>query len=165
MNAPEECNLIALGMPRHGGIFIGNFFLGAEPFELIRAPKAEGEIVLPWGNSRKMVEGALSVYDGLANTRAMAEAASKLGQWALDLRIGGFDDWYLPSRGEALLAFAVNQELPDAERCERDAYWTSTQYAGHPEYAWLQFFSDGFQDYWHKSFKLRGVAVRRVSIR
>src|SRR4051794_3775083 len=73
MNKPVERHLIAVGAPRHGGIFLGNLFVGlAESFELIKAPKAEGEIVLPWNSSKKNVNGALSVYDGLANTKAMA---------------------------------------------------------------------------------------------
>ena len=163
MNAPAERIIIAAGTPRHGGIFLGNFFVGDEAFELIKAPKAEGEIVLPWGAARKKVAGALSAYDGFANTRAMAEDGSKLGQWALDLRIGGHDDWYVWSRGEALLGYAAGLEGDEA--FERDVYWTSTQYADTPEYAWFQTFSYGCQDYWHKSDEFRAVAVRRVPIR
>jgi hypothetical protein len=163
MNAPAERIVIAVGTPRHGGIYLGNFFVGHEAFELIKAPKAEGEIVLPWGPSRKKVDGALSAYDGLANTRAMAEAGSKLGKWALDLRIGGFDDWYLWSRGEALLGYAA--ALEGNEAFERDVYWTSTQYAGDAEGAWYQYFEYGTQGYWLKSDKDRAVAVRRVPIR
>jgi hypothetical protein len=135
MNAPAEHNLIAIGAPRHGGIFLGNFFVGLDKaYELIKAPKVEGSIELPWSKSKKSVDGALSVYDGLANTRAMAEAGSELAQWATGLRIGGHDDWYVMSRGEGLLAFAAN--LDGDEALERDWHWTSTQYAGNPECAW-----------------------------
>jgi hypothetical protein len=52
-----------------------------------------------------------------------------------------------------------------AECFEEDAvYWTSTQYASDPDYAWCQYFGNGNQTSWRKVIKFRGCAVRRFKI-
>jgi len=111
----------------------------------------------------------LSYSDGRANTAAMAKASSALGKWARGLKIGGHKDWYLPSRLEALVLFgelrglkAFNDDQPDG--LAREAYWTSTQYAGNEGYAWYQYFSYGSQYFTRKSTELRARAVRRVPV-
>jgi hypothetical protein len=147
-----------------GGIYVGRFFVGAEAYALIVAPKAEGELeISTWhGSSKNKVAGALDVYDGAANTAAMAEAGSQLASWARDLRLGGCDGWYLPSRGEALLAFAAGLEGDEA--FEQDWYWTSTQFAADSGYAWYQYFDYGTQTTWPRGGKFKARAVRRVKI-
>jgi hypothetical protein len=149
----------AAGEQFAGGIFAGRYFIGAAPYALIVSLKDEGEIArVAWG-AKKKVAAATSYADGLANTDAMAAAGSKLAATIRALRIGGFDDWYLPSRLESMLLFGELQ-------CEfqRDWYWTSTQYAGNDEYAWFQHFYDGHQYGSHKGDECRARAVRRVPI-
>ncbi|WGG48946.1 DUF1566 domain-containing protein [Rugamonas sp. DEMB1] len=51
-----------------------------------------------------------------------------------------------------------------AEALEAAWYWSSTQYAGFPYYAWSQNFDDGGQYYGHKSYAGRARAVRRFAI-
>ena len=67
----------------------------------------------------------------------------------------------LPDRIDGALLYAANAD----GAIERDLYWLKDTCAGHPEYAWYQYFSNGSQYYWHKSLKFRAVAVRRVPIR
>ncbi len=43
----------------------------------------------------------------------MAEAGSALAQWALGLDIGGFTDWYLPSRDELELLYRAFKPTAD----------------------------------------------------
>lgn len=43
-----------------------------------------------------------------------------------------------------------------------DCYWSADEFADYAEYAWVQNFSYGYQDYWPKSRKCRARAVRRV---
>lgn len=43
-------------------------------------------------------------------------------------------------------------------------YWTSTQCASGPDYAWGQGFNDGYQDDTRKNYVLRARAVRRTPI-
>ena len=90
-----------IGTSMGDGFYAGRFQLDGKVRALIVAPKAEGEQQdIVWNGTYKSIEGAKSFNDGLANTIAMAEAGSKLAKWARDLRIGGNDDWYIPSLDE-----------------------------------------------------------------
>lgn len=103
MNAPESKIEVPtiIGTPCGGGFFYGRIVDGDHLFALIVSPKDGGEHEdAPWNKSRKAVAGAGSYFDGMANTRAMAEAGSELAQWALGLKLNGESDWYLPSRDE-----------------------------------------------------------------
>lgn len=90
-------NLI-IGQPAQGGYFGGIIMHNNQPHGIAWAPKGVGTRSGVWLPTRKDVPGASSYTDGLANTRAMAEAGSELAQWALALRIGEFEDWSLPAR-------------------------------------------------------------------
>ncbi len=90
-----------IGTAMEGGFYAGRIRIGDELFALIVAPKAEGEHEdAIWIDDYRDVPGAKSYFDGLANTHEMAESGSDLAKWARDLRIGGHDDWYLPSQDE-----------------------------------------------------------------
>lgn len=96
----------APAIPLEGGFYAGRILIAGTAYALIVAPKAEGERANSiWARSQKMVAGAVSYCDGLANTHAMAEAGSALAKWALGLRIGGFDDWYIPSLDELEICY------------------------------------------------------------
>ncbi len=92
--------LRTIGSPYAGGFYAGLVRINDQLYELIAAPKSEGECKKPWGAEDDDVSDALSYNDGAANTAAMLTAGSELAQWATDLRIGGHDDWYLPSQDE-----------------------------------------------------------------
>lgn len=96
----KVCQAVA-GTPYGGGFYAGRLLVGEHLFALLVAPKDGGEQdEALWNKLRKVVSGADSYFDGMANTRAMAEAGSKLAKWALDLKLNGESDWYLPSRDE-----------------------------------------------------------------
>ena len=167
MNAPEQLTPAntPLGALLAGGILADHFFVDVQPFALIVAPKAEGEFPRTvWSKDLERVAGALSDFDGLANTRAMAEAGSALAVKIISLRLADHDDWYLPSRGELLLAWSARAAMPETEHLERDWYWSSTQCAVDSSCAWLQSFNYGDQNYWPKDGKDMARAVRRVAI-
>lgn len=104
MNAPQA--LPTLGTAMGGGFYAGSIAIAGKAYSLIVAPKAEGEHEPTiWIPDYKDVPGAKAYDDGLANTRAMAKAGSQLAQWALGLRIGGFDDWHIPSQDELELCY------------------------------------------------------------
>lgn len=117
MNAPAEIQTI-IGTAMGGGFYAGRIRVGDDIFALIVAPKAEGEHEdTRWNKSDKSIEGALSYFDGLANTKAMAEGGSKLAQWALGLRIGGNDDWYLPSQDELEICYRNLKPTDETNWC------------------------------------------------
>jgi hypothetical protein len=94
------------GTPFEGGFYVGTFNVGADQFALIVSPKAEGDAAgTTWGTRAQDIADAISYCDGLANTKAMAEAGSQLAQSVLKMDAGGFTDWYLPSRDELELLY------------------------------------------------------------
>jgi hypothetical protein len=74
--------------------------------------------------------------------------------------INDYTDWSLPNRREARL-LAIN--TPDSFDAG-DWYWTNEQHADDSDYAWMQIFHDGYQDYLLKSNEYRARAVRRLLI-
>lgn len=117
MNVRTELALPALGAPFEGGFFIGRILVAGAPRALI-VPGTDGDHPpIAWNKSLKPVAGAMSFSDGRANTLAMAEAGSALAEWALSLRIGGRDDWYIPSRDELEMLYRVYKPTADRNWC------------------------------------------------
>lgn len=93
-------------LPPIGTPFGGGYLAALLPapegqlYALIVAPKAEGQKALAWKNDWTATPGTLSVNDGFANSEAMNNAEHPAAQFCRSLTIGGFDDWYLPSRDE-----------------------------------------------------------------
>lgn len=173
---PDIAELPAIGAPLKGGFYAGKFF-GADgaPYALIVAPKAEGEAKCAFKAKCTADEGARSLRDGFANSEAMNDDNHPAARFCRALAIGGFDDWYLPSRHEAALLaenlMPTGDYVPEqtaaaafkeggAEAFSRMLYWTSTEFSR--EFAWLQYFYDGGQyDGRVKDWSLRVRAVRK----
>lgn len=110
--------LPTLATPFEGGFYAGRIQVSGVPYALIVAPKAEGDRKPGiWSKSEKMVAGATSYFDGLANTQAMAEIGSTLAKWALGLTIGGFSDWYLPAVDELEIAYRYLKPTTEENSC------------------------------------------------
>jgi hypothetical protein len=88
-----------------GGFFAGCLRVNLDIYGLVVSPIDGEHAATVWNKSKKALGDAMSYNNGLANTKAMATAGSKLAAWALELRIAGFDDWYLPSRDELELLY------------------------------------------------------------
>ncbi|MBS1170596.1 MAG: hypothetical protein H6R01_1514 [Burkholderiaceae bacterium] len=107
-----------IGTPFAGGFYAGTVRIEGALHALIVAPKAEGQHeAARWNGSTDEVTGALSYNDGLANTKAMAADGSKLAQWALELNIGGFSDWYLPSLDELEILYRNLKPTEEKNYC------------------------------------------------
>lgn len=115
---PEEI-LPILGTAMGDGYYAGRIRQDdGQIYALIVAPKADGEHAPAiWIPGNRATPCAKSYNDGLANTRAMAEAGSDLAKWALDLRIGGHDDWYLPSQDELEIIYRNLKPTPEENSC------------------------------------------------
>lgn len=103
MNTVNTNNETALqiGAPAHFGFFAGIIMIGDVAHALIVSPKAKGEFTDQiWAPNYDDIPGAKSYNDGLANTKAMAEAGSEIAKKVLDLNIDGQNDWYIPSLDE-----------------------------------------------------------------
>ena len=147
--AQAEKPSILIGAAFGGGFYAGQILVNGQVFALIVAPKVEGEHAdSVWNKSTKMVEDAQSYFDGRTNTEAMAKAGSKIAQWALDLRIGGCDDWYLPSRDELELCYRNLKPTIDENWTHRHGENPSSVPVGYPytERFPLQTEAEAFQD-------------------
>ena len=161
---------IVIGTAMAGGYFGGGIYINNEPRGIIVSPKLEGEFAnMRWHKNLNGIEGALSYSDGLANTIAMAEAGSPLAEKMLKLRIGGFDDWHLMARTQALIIQGELCVLPEFKPgtengFERDYYWTSTRHAEGSDYAWYQNFGNGGQNDDRHGSQLFARAVRTIAL-
>jgi hypothetical protein len=108
-----------LGEPWGGGYFAGYISHTADgnpTHALIVAPRATGATggsytlttSLQWKTTQTFTAGITSSFDGAANTAAMVTAGiadHPAAQFCTNLSIGGFTDWYLPSRYELDIAY------------------------------------------------------------
>lgn len=80
------------------GFVVANIAIAGRAHRVIVAPKALGEFAVPWAPHHKLIEGADSFDDSMANTLAMAAAGCDVALRVLALQIGNKRDWCLPSR-------------------------------------------------------------------
>ena len=102
--------LSAAGPPIIGQAFGGGFYAGqigvsgVATHYLIVSPKASGEASRQWKNALTDTPGAGSLIDGPQNTADMvADGNSTVypaAHFCNDLVIGGYTDWYMPSKNE-----------------------------------------------------------------
>lgn len=148
-------NIPAIGEPMEGGFFFGLSLVDSDLYLLIIADKA-AESSLQWKTAQTSTAGTSSAVDGWANTNAMNNTAHPAAKYCRDYRGGGFDDWYLPAKGELNQAW-LNIRPDDgatpapfksggAQALDSSGpyYWTSTEYSDG-RYAWYQRFGDGSQ--------------------
>lgn len=103
MNAPaaSAIDLPAIGAAMPGGRFVGAILLPDGPWGLVKAPKAALDLGrIAWHDKYTDIDGAKSPVDGPANTRAMADAGSKLARQILDFKHEDLRDFYLPAQDE-----------------------------------------------------------------
>ena len=171
----------ALGTPMAGGYFGGTLLRPGARWKLIVAPKQGGEFEeLLWAKKNGPCDTqskARSLYDGFANSESINDSDHPAAQFCRRLDIGGFTDWYLPSREELNIlcmnlfprdgivpeqtmaaAFRQGGEQAFAETI----YWTSTEFSSGG--AWGQHFHNGTQSSRDKEASLRVRAVRKVLI-
>jgi hypothetical protein len=187
MNAPEQRFLTAnIGDAFEGGFFAGVININGKPHALIAAPcAAGGETISQWIHDRKEVPEAGSELANWARglqiggfTDWFVPARDQLELLYRNLKPSkqqnfGFRGGDNPSSVPA--GYPYSRELPlqtpvqafqegGAEAFDTDMYWTSTQHASDPEYAWCQDFDDGYQYDSRKSYEARVRAVRTIQL-
>jgi hypothetical protein len=65
----------------------------------------------------------------------------------------------LPDRVEQALMFRDHKD-----KFQRDWYWSNAQHADFGDYAWYQYFGNGYQSSFHKGITCRARDVRRLPI-
>jgi len=110
---------------------------------LIAAPSDQG--VAPWGCYGTAISGADGTAIGTGNQNTIdimtgCDDAGIPARLCGDLVLGGYSDWYLPSKDE-LNQLYINKVAIGG--FANNFYWSSTEYDSYG--AWLQHFSNGYQ--------------------
>lgn len=138
--------LPAIGQPFAGGFYAGRIYFDGSEFALIDAGR-EFETTAHWWDQdgpKPRIRGTQSRYDGMANTKAMAEEGSAIARKVLGMNVRGSWGWHIPSIEELNLLrsnllqledwgrqsrFGNDTDAPNAFACTH-TYWSSTQKEG-----------------------------------
>lgn len=118
-----------------------------------------------WPGQGGIYAGLMRGRDGAPDYHLIVGPELNPAEWedtkaqAAELEIEGHTDFTLPFRAEQALQFANVPEL-----FKKDWYWSCEQRASYPVHAWMQYFDDGYQVYYRKSYEIRARAVRRLKI-
>jgi hypothetical protein len=119
---------------------------------LIAAPSDQG--FAPWGCEGTGISGAdgTAIGTGAQNTIDIMNGCSSAGIAARlcgDLVLGGYSDWYLPSKDE-LNQLYLNRVAIGGFNSNGFAYWSSSE--GDNDRAWEQDFNQGSQWSYYKNY-------------
>lgn len=148
---------LAIGDSYQGGII---FWLDANGQHGLIAATADQSTSIHWYNGTFTVTNA--VRDGIGAGKFNTEriiATQDVGAYAAQIcanyQGGNYGDWYLPSKYELNLLYLQKTVVGGFAS---DAYWSSSEYSSTT--AWVQYFSNGGQDYYYKYYTARVRAVR-----
>jgi hypothetical protein len=97
-----------IGQSYGGGYYAGVVSTtanGTANYRLVVSPKASGSATRQFKTTKTNDPGATSVIDGPTNTANMNDASHPAAQFCTGLTIGGYTDWYLPSKKEYEILF------------------------------------------------------------
>lgn len=157
MNLQQIINNIGQPWTEQGGSIGGIMpsIEGHPAYALIVAPEDAGFAeALEWGEYGRSVN-VQSDWNGMLNSIGMLSSGHPAVEFCADVRVGEFNDFYLPSRREASVMAGMAPQL-----FKPGWHWTSSQHSANV--AFFQDFDDGHQGNGSKDCKLRVRAVRRV---
>ncbi|GMO50038.1 MAG: hypothetical protein Ta2G_07320 [Termitinemataceae bacterium] len=141
--------------PAGGIIFYAKSGL-IDGWRYLEASPAESEFKSSWGYSKNDESGpyasgnGTAIGEGFPNTRILSHLLFEAGEtrgaafFCSALTIGGFEDWFLPSRDELNLMYK-NLSKHKLGNFLGDAYWSSSQ--STEKNVWFQTFNNGRQYY------------------
>ncbi len=133
-------------------------YVAGEQHGLIAAT-ADQSTGIQWYNGSWVVTGATgtAIGTGQANTTAIVNAqgaGSYAAQLCNDLTVGGYNDWFLPSKDELDKLYLNRVAIGGFAGYY---YWSSSEYSAYR--AWRQGFDDGnqYDGYKHSTVRVRAV--------
>ena len=149
-----------------GGIVFYDKGVKQDGWRYLSAAPSDTEFSVRWSNSLDEIEGTdVAIGTGKQNTQIIADVLNQLGekdsaaQLCLNLKVGRFSDWFLPSRGE-LDQMWGNLSQMGLGGFSNDYYWTSSQHDDFAASAWIQYFVSGNPDINFKNEFSSARAVR-----
>lgn len=144
----------------------GTVFAGYHPITQAHLfiPTTDQGTISEWKTSTGVNDIATdSIHDGEANTNQVVNSTTfPAFKLCKDLGTGGHNDWYLPSQVELYYLWSVRATI-EAEgnitNFQNARYWSSTEY--NINRAWIQDFTDGYQDDSNKTSADRVRCLRR----
>ena len=157
--------LFAIGDPYQGGkiayiLQLGDSgYIAGQTHGLIAAASDQGTGAV-WGCDGTVIPGADGTALGTGNQNTIdimagCATAGIAARLCGDLVLGGYSDWYLPSKDELNLLF-INSGAVGGFSSSR--YWSSSENGYY--FAWFQNFANGFQDFDYKIYPFYVRAVR-----
>ena len=121
----------------------------SDGWRYLEAAPSDQSTGIQWYNGSNVDTGAIgsAIGTGQANTTAIAakqRAGSYAAQLCNDLTVGGYSDWFLPSKDE-LNQMYLNLKKQGVGGFASDYYWNSLEYT--TDSAWDQYFGNGQQYY------------------
>jgi uncharacterized protein YjdB len=115
-------------------------------YQFLECAPSDQSTGIGWANTRFIsISTGTAIGTGAKNTAnivATQETGSYAAQLCNDLTLGGYSDWFLPSKSELALMY-TNLKATGLGSFTTANYWSSSQY--NDTYAWLQQFNDGTQ--------------------
>jgi hypothetical protein len=97
---------IAFGDALGGGFYAGNIVVSGITYRLIVAPRATGQVAnYRFSQGPQPGSETITLNDGKTASSVMTAEVFEAGNFCENLTIGGFSDWYLPSRDELELCY------------------------------------------------------------
>jgi len=148
--------------PAGGWIFYINPNYKSDGWRYLEAAPSDQSTSVPWGCYGVSISGAdgTAVGTGEQNTIDIEAGCTTAGIAAdvcANLSLGGYDDWFLPSKDELNLMYK-NLKVAGVGDFVDGCYWSSSE--GDTANAWGHNFYCGCQDDYYKIFTDRVRAVR-----
>ena len=146
--------------PAGGLIFYVNPDYETDDWRYLEAAPVDQSAGIQWynGSDSVMYATATEVGTGKANTQTVVKAQGEgnyAAQLCNDLILGGYSDWFLPSKSE-LNKMYINLYLKGTGGFVSGDYWSS--YESDARGAWFQGFGRGY----YLGGEIKGSAVGRV---
>jgi Protein of unknown function (DUF1566) len=136
-------------------------YVSGETHGLIAAPNDQTiGLGIPWSINNNPITTSSALGSGQVNTNAIITnqgAGTYAAKLCDDLVVGGYTDWYLPSKDELNL---MNLKIGQSGNNFIYAYYWSSTESSDTNYAWLTLFTDNVG--WSNDLKLNSNWVRAV---
>jgi hypothetical protein len=153
----DSSSQYTIGQSYGGGVV---FYIDGTGAHGLVASTSDQSTSCKWGCMGTDIPGAVdsAVGVGQGNTTAIINTCTSAGiaaKLCSDLVLGGYSDWFLPSKAELSLMYDHKDAITGFSQF---GYWSSTEHGNGT--AWVQYFSNGSKTTVNKTDAYRLRAIR-----